>query len=104
MAWFILFIAGLSEVAWAVGLKYTEGFSRPLSSVVTLLFLVASFLLLGLSLRSLPLGLAYGIWVGIGALGTAIAGIILFGEQLSTLKLVSLGFIVLGIVGMKLSA
>ncbi|PKH02325.1 QacE family quaternary ammonium compound efflux SMR transporter [Psychromonas sp. MB-3u-54] len=104
MAWLILFLAGLSEVAWAVGLKYTEGFSKPLASIVTLLFLAVSIALLGWSLRILPLSLAYGVWVGIGTVGTAIASVLLFGEALSVLKLIRLGLIVAGIVGMKLAS
>ncbi|WIO73689.1 multidrug efflux SMR transporter [Porticoccaceae bacterium LTM1] len=104
MAWFILVLAGLSEIAWAVGLKYTDGFSRPMASVVTLSFLIVSFVLLGLSLRSLPLGVAYGTWVGIGAVGTAVAGVLLFSESLSIIKLVSLGLITFGIVGLKLAS
>jgi quaternary ammonium compound-resistance protein SugE len=104
MAWLILFLAGLSEVAWAVGLKYTEGFSKPVASGVTLLFLAVSIVLLGWSLRILPLSLAYGVWVGIGTVGTAIASVLLFGEELSVLKLISLGLIVAGIMGMKLAS
>lgn len=104
MAWFILVLAGLSEIAWAVGLKYTDGFSRPLASAVTLTCLVISFVLLGFSLKSLPLGVAYGVWVGIGAVGTAVAGVLLFSESLSIIKVVSLGLITIGIVGLKLAS
>lgn len=104
MAWFILVLAGLSEIAWAVGLKYTDGFSRPLASAVTLICLVISFVLLGFSLKSLPLGVAYGVWVGIGAVGTAVAGVLLFSESLSIIKVVSLGLITIGIVGLKLAS
>lgn len=104
MAWLILFFAGICEIAWAVGLKYTEGFSKPVLSVLTLLCLLFSFILLGLSLRSLPLGVAYGTWVGIGTIGTAIAGIILFGEVLSLFKSISLILIVLGIAGIKIAS
>jgi len=102
--WFLLVIAGLFEVVWAVGLKYTEGFTRLTPSIFTLSAMGVSFYLLSLALRSLPLGTAYAIWVGIGALGTAIAGIILFQELVSPLKLVSLLLVVAGIIGLKLSA
>lgn len=104
MAWLILFFAGLSEIAWAVGLKYTEGFSKPVPSVLTLLCMILSFILLGLALRSLPLGVAYGVWVGIGTIGAVIAGILLFGEDLNVFKSISLALIVLGIVGIKIAS
>jgi quaternary ammonium compound-resistance protein SugE len=104
MAWVILFIAGLSEVAWAAGLKYTEGFSKPIPSMITLICLVVSFVLLGLSLKTLPLGLAYSVWVGIGVVGTALVGLIFLSEPFSWIKTVSLGLIVLGIIGMKLAS
>ncbi|MCG3728300.1 DMT family transporter [Vibrio cincinnatiensis] len=104
MAWVLLFIAGLSEVAWATGLKYTEGFSKPIPSMITLACLVVSFVLLGLSLKTLPLGLAYSIWVGIGVVGTALVGQIFLGEPFSLVKAVSLGLIALGIIGMKLAS
>ncbi|MCG3726072.1 DMT family transporter [Vibrio cincinnatiensis] len=104
MAWVILFIAGLSEVAWAAGLKYTEGFSKPIPSMITLICLVVSFVLLGLSLKTLPLGLAYSVWVGIGVVGTALVGLIFLSEPFSWVKTVSLGLIVLGIIGMKLAS
>ena len=101
-AWFILFIAGLCEIGWAVGLKYTEGFSRLWPSVGTLVAMVASVVLLGWSLKVLPLGTAYAVWTGIGAVGTAILGIFLFGESREVARLVSIGLIVAGIVGLKL--
>ncbi|TQP74054.1 DMT family transporter [Vibrio cholerae] len=104
MAWFILFLAGICEIAWAIGLKYSEGFSKPLASVATLSALVISFVLLGIALRTLPLGVAYGIWVGIGAVGTAVMGILLFGEAVSLFKLMSLALIVIGIAGLKLAS
>ncbi|AKB07856.1 DMT family transporter [Vibrio cholerae] len=104
MAWFILFLAGTCEIAWAIGLKYSEGFSKPLASVATLSALVISFVLLGIALRTLPLGVAYGIWVGIGAVGTALAAAFLFGETLTLIKLISLFLIVAGIAGLKMSA
>ncbi|AOY47133.1 multidrug efflux SMR transporter [Vibrio cholerae] len=104
MAWLILLLAGICEIAWAIGLKYSEGFSKPLASVATLSALVISFVLLGIALRTLPLGVAYGIWVGIGAVGTALAAAFLFGETLTLIKLISLFLIVAGIAGLKMSA
>ncbi|EGQ9851178.1 QacE family quaternary ammonium compound efflux SMR transporter [Vibrio cholerae] len=104
MAWLILLLAGICEIAWAIGLKYSEGFSKPLASVATLSALVISFVLLGIALRTLPLGVAYGIWVGIGAVGTALAAAFLFGETLTLIKLISLFLIVSGIAGLKMSA
>ncbi|EOW9419189.1 TPA: multidrug efflux SMR transporter [Vibrio cholerae] len=104
MAWLILFLAGICEIAWAIGLKYSEGFSKPLASVATLSALVISFVLLGIALRTLPLGVAYGIWVGIGAVGTALAAAFLFGETFTLIKLISLFLIVAGIAGLKMSA
>ncbi|MGT3800945.1 DMT family transporter [Vibrio cholerae] len=104
MAWLILFLASICEIAWAIGLKYSEGFSKPLASVATLSALVISFVLLGIALRTLPLGVAYGIWVGIGAVGTALAAAFLFGETLTLIKLISLFLIVAGIAGLKMSA
>ncbi|EGR2798001.1 QacE family quaternary ammonium compound efflux SMR transporter [Vibrio navarrensis] len=104
MAWLILFLAGICEIAWAIGLKYSEGFSKPLASIATLSALVISFVLLGIALRTLPLGVAYGIWVGIGAVGTAVMSIVLFGETLSLFKLASLALIVIGIAGLKLAS
>lgn len=103
MSWVILFIAGLLEIGWAIGLKYTDGFTKPWPTVGTVISLVASFLLLGLALKTLPVGTAYAIWVGIGAVGTALLGILLFGEPADVLKLVSLGLICAGIVGLKLA-
>ncbi len=103
MHWIILIIAGLLEVGWAVGLKYTEGFSRLWPSVGTIAAMVGSVLLLGFAMRSLPLGTAYAIWTGIGAIGTALFGIFVLGESAATLRLVSLALIFAGIVGLKLS-
>lgn len=101
-AWLILFVAGLCEIGWAVGLKYTEGFSRLGPSAATIVAMVASVVLLGWSLKVLPLGTAYAVWTGIGAVGTAIFGIMLFGESKEVARLVSIGLIIAGIVGLKL--
>jgi quaternary ammonium compound-resistance protein SugE len=103
MDWFILFIAGLLEVCWAIGLKYTDGFTKFWPSVATIVSMVASFVLLGLAMKNLPVGTAYAVWVGIGALGTAILGIVLFGESAQMLKILSLILICAGIVGLKLA-
>lgn len=103
MLWFSLFVAGLLEVVWAIGLKHTAGFTRPIPSLVTLGAMGASFYLLAVALRSLPLGTAYAVWVGIGAVGTAIAGIVLFEEAATPARLFSLGLVVAGIVGLKLA-
>jgi quaternary ammonium compound-resistance protein SugE len=102
MAWAVLFAAGLLEIGWAIGLKYTEGFTRLTPSVLTLVAMAGSVLLLGLALKTLPIGTAYAVWTGIGAVGTAILGIFLFGEPASVLRLASIGLIVGGIVGLKL--
>ena len=104
MVWAMLFLAGLCEVAWAVGLKFSEGFTKLIPSVFTVGFMLLSFWLLGLALRSLPLGIAYGVWVGIGAIGTAIASILLFNEPATLVKLISLLLIVAGIAGLKFAA
>ena len=102
MAWTVLFAAGLLEVGWAIGLKYTEGFTRLVPSVLTLAAMAASIILLGLALKSLPIGTAYAVWTGIGAVGTAFLGILLFGEPATAARLASIGLIVAGIVGLKL--
>jgi quaternary ammonium compound-resistance protein SugE len=102
MAWVYLAIAGLLEIGWAVGLKYTDGFTRLVPSVVTVIFMIASITLLGLALRDLPLGTGYAIWTGIGTVGTAILGIWLFGDALSAMRIAAIGMIVAGIVGLKL--
>ncbi|ABY97205.1 quaternary ammonium compound efflux SMR transporter SugE [Pseudomonas monteilii] len=104
MSWIILFFAGLFEVGWAVGLKYTDGFSKPIPTVLTVGAMVISLGLLGLAMKELPLGTAYAIWTGVGAVGTVIAGIILFGESMALVRLVSVALIVCGLVGLKVSA
>lgn len=103
VSWIILFFAGLFEVGWAVGLKYTDGFTRPLPTLLTVAAIVVSLALLGLAIKELPLGTAYAIWTGIGALGTVAAGILLFGEAISFIRLLSVTLIVCGLVGLKLS-
>ncbi|HWD34001.1 quaternary ammonium compound efflux SMR transporter SugE [Pseudomonas caricapapayae] len=104
MSWIILFFAGLFEVGWAVGLKYTDGFTRPLPTILTVGAMAVSLGLLGLAMKELPLGTAYAIWTGIGAVGTVIAGIILFGESMALVRLVSVALIVCGLIGLKVSA
>ena len=102
MGWIILFFAGLTEVGWAVGLKYTEGFTRLVPSVLTVACMALSLGLLGLALKTLPIGTAYAVWTGIGTIGTALLGILLFGESASALRLACIALIVAGIVGLKL--
>jgi quaternary ammonium compound-resistance protein SugE len=102
MAWVYLFVAGLFEVGWAIGLKYTEGFSRLGPSIWTVTAMTASIVLLALALKALPVGTAYAVWTGIGAVGTAALGIYLFGEQATAARLASIGLIVAGILGLKL--
>lgn len=104
MSWIILFFAGLFEVGWAVGLKYTDGFSRPLPTALTVAAMAVSLGLLGLAMKELPLGTAYAIWTGVGAVGTVIAGIILFGESMALFRLASVALIITGLVGLKVSA
>ncbi|MDI1445584.1 quaternary ammonium compound efflux SMR transporter SugE [Polyangium sp. 6x1] len=104
MAWVSLIVAGLFEVCWAIGLKYTNGFTRPLPSVLTIGAIVASMYLLAFATKSLPIGTAYAVWVGIGALGTAIAGIALFGESAAPARVVFLALLLASIVGLKASA
>ncbi|MEA2934347.1 MAG: quaternary ammonium compound-resistance protein SugE [Variibacter sp.] len=104
MAWLYLFVAGLFEVGWAIGLKYTDGFTRLWPSVWTIAAMTASVVLLGLALRTLPVGTGYAVWVGIGAVGTAILGIVLFGDPRDPTRLVCLGLIVAGVIGLKLTA
>ena len=104
MAWFILVLAGLFEVGWAIGLKYTDGFTRLWPTVGTLAAMVISLGLLGVAMKTLPVGTSYAVWVGVGAVGTAILGIVLLGEPASAGRLISLGLIVAGIVGLKLAS
>lgn len=104
MAWFFLFIAGIFEVGWAVGLKYTEGFTRLWPSAGTVLAMIASFVFLSQALKTLPVGTAYAVWTGIGAVGTAAAGIFLFGESRDLLRIVCLFLIIAGIAGLKLTS
>ena len=104
MTWTLVFLAGLLEVGWAVGLKYTDGFSRPVPTLLTLAAMLASLVLLALAMKQLPVGTAYAVWVGIGAVGTVIAGVFLFDESLSLARLASVGVIVVGVLGLKYSA
>ncbi len=101
MAWVALFIAGVLEIAWAVGLKYTDGFTRLWPTIGTVIALVASLGLLGLAVRTLPIGTAYAVWTGIGAAGTAILGLWLFHEPATALRLFCIGLILAGVVGLK---
>ncbi len=103
MSWLILVIAGLLEVVWAIGLKYTHGFSRLTPSIITLTAMAFSFALLAWAMKTLPVGTAYAVWTGIGAVGAAITGIVLFGESANPARIVSLLLIVAGIIGLKLS-
>jgi len=104
MAWLVLVFAGLLEVVWAVGLKYTEGFSRLWPSVITVSAMILSVILLGWAMRSLPMGTAYAVWVGIGAVGAVACGILLFGEPATVARLLSVTLIIVGIVGLKLAS
>lgn len=103
MSWVILFFAGLFEVGWAVGLMYTDGFSKPLPTALTIVAMAISLGLLGLAMKELPLGTAYAIWTGVGAVGTVIAGIILFGESMALFRLASVALIICGLIGLKIS-
>jgi quaternary ammonium compound-resistance protein SugE len=102
MAWLLLFVAGLFEVAWAVGLKYTVGFSRLWPSVFTVVAMIVSVVCLALALKTIPLGTGYAVWTGIGAVGTAVLGIVLFGESAALSRLLCIGLIVAGIAGLKI--
>jgi quaternary ammonium compound-resistance protein SugE len=103
MAWVILFVAGLFEVGWAIGLKYTEGFSRLWPTIWTAVAMITSLWLLGIAMKSLPVGTAYSVWVGVGAVGTVILGIVLLDEPANASRLVSVALIVAGIIGLKLA-
>ncbi len=104
MAWIVLVVAGLFEVGWAIGLKYTEGFTRLWPTVWTVISMMISLWLLGIAMKSLPVGTAYSVWVGVGAVGTVVLGIVLFGESTNALRLASVALIVAGIVGLKLAS
>ena len=104
LAWSLLFLAGLFEVAWAVGLKYTQGFTKPWPTSLTIVAMVVSMGLLGLAARQLPIGTAYAVWTGIGAVGTAFLGIWLFGESVNALRLACLALIIVGVLGLKFGA
>jgi quaternary ammonium compound-resistance protein SugE len=104
MAWVVLFLAGVLEIGWAVGLKYTEGFTRPGPTLATAASLIASMGLLGSALRTLPLGTAYAVWTGVGTVGTALAGVFLFREPASALRLSFVAMIVIGILGLKVAS
>ena len=104
MAWTVLVLAGILEIGWAVGLKYTDGFTRWLPSALTIVAMAGSMWLLAIALRSIPIGTAYAVWTGIGAAGTAVLGILLFAEPATALRLASIGLIVAGIAGLKLAA
>lgn len=101
--WLLLVIAGVMETGWAIGLKYTEGFSRPIPSVLTVVGALASFYLLSIAMKTIPVGTAYAVWVGIGATGTAILAVILFGEQVTPLRIAGFALILGGIVVLKLA-
>ncbi|HRE83371.1 MAG TPA: quaternary ammonium compound efflux SMR transporter SugE [Opitutaceae bacterium] len=103
-SWFLLFLAGLFEIAWAIGLKYTHGFTRPLPTVGTVAALGVSFLLLGLAAKHLPIGTAYAVWTGIGAVGTVICGILFLGDPATLPRLLCVGLILAGVAGLKLTA
>ncbi|MCG3692001.1 quaternary ammonium compound efflux SMR transporter SugE [Aliarcobacter butzleri] len=103
MSWGILVLAGIFEIFWAVGLKYTDGFTKLIPSLFTIVAMLVSFWLLSLSLKTLPLGTAYAVWVGIGTIGTVIAGIILFGDSINIIRIISIAFIILGIIGLKIT-
>ena len=104
MNWTVLVLAGLFEIGWAIGLKYTEGFTRLWPTIGTVLAMVISLGLLGIAMKSLPVGTAYAVWVGVGAVGTAILGIVLFGEPANAGRLLSLALILAGIIGLKLTS
>ena len=104
MAWVWLVVAGFLEVSWAVGLKYTEGFTRPLPSVLTALAIIGSMFLLSVATKTLPIGTAYGVWVGIGALGAGVLGIVLFGEAATLSRLFFLALLLVAVIGLKVTS
>jgi len=104
MAWLVLVVAGLFEVGWAVGMKYTEGFTRPVPTLLTAVSLILSMFLLALAVRTLPLGTAYAVWTGIGTVGAVVLGIVLFGESVALGRLLCVGLIVAGIIGLRLTS
>lgn len=104
MAWLLLIVAGILEAGWAIGLKYTEGFTRPLATILTVVAIIASMLLLGLAAKSLPIGTAYAVWVGIGTAGTILLGILLLGEPATPGRLFFLALLLVAIVGLKFTA
>lgn len=101
-AWLLLMVAGLFEVAWVIGLKYTDGFTRLIPSLLTAVAVIVSMLLLGLSARTLPIGTAYAVWTGIGTVGAVLLGILLFGDSANTLRLICIAFVLAGIIGLRL--
>ena len=103
ISWILLVLAGIFEIGWAIGLKYTAGFTRLWPTLGTVLAMIVSLALLGMAMKSLPVGTAYSVWVGVGAVGTVILGIVLFGEPAGTLRLASAGLIVAGVVGLKIA-
>jgi quaternary ammonium compound-resistance protein SugE len=102
-AWILLGLAGLAEIGWVIALKYSEGFTKPIASIVTIISLAISMVLLGLAVKTLPIGTGYAVWTGIGAAGAAIAGLFLFGESANAARLLCIGLIIAGVVGLKLS-
>lgn len=104
MSWLILVVAGVFEVGWAIGLKYTDGFTRLWPTLATIIAMAISLGLLGIAMKSLPVGTAYAVWVGVGAVGTAILGIVLLGEPVNAGRMISLALIITGIIGLKLAA
>ncbi|SOC42498.1 quaternary ammonium compound-resistance protein SugE [Rhizobium subbaraonis] len=104
MSWTLLVLAGLFEIGWAIGLKYTEGFTRPLPTALTVAAMIVSIVLLGLAVRNLPMGTAYAVWTGIGTVGTVILGIVLFAEPVTAIRLGCIALIVTGIMGLKFAA
>ncbi|WNP34295.1 quaternary ammonium compound efflux SMR transporter SugE [Enterobacter kobei] len=103
MSWFVLFLAGLLEVVWAIGLKYTHGFTRLTPSIVTVSAMIISIVMLSWAMKTLPVGTAYAVWTGIGAVGASVTGMLLLGESTSPARIISLVLIVAGIIGLKLS-